>query len=116
MKIAIVGSRNPAISYQEWEKLLLLEIDVSEVSLIVSGGAKGIDNYAKLFAARYHKPLMEFIPDYTVYGRNAALRRNIQIVKEVHRFFAFPSSDSRGTLHAINEARKLSKPVTIIRI
>ncbi len=116
MKIAVVGSRNPAISYQEWEKLLISEINVGEISLIVSGGAKGVDTYAKFFAGRHHIPLMEFLPNYAVYGRNATLRRNKQIVKEANRVMAFPSSDSRGTLHAINEARKLSKPVTVIRI
>lgn len=116
MKIAIVGTRNPGISYQEWEKLLLPEINLGEVSLIVSGGAKGIDTYAKLFAGRHHIPLMEFVPNYALYGRNATLRRNIQIVKEANRIFAFPSNESRGTLHTINEAKKLGKPVNIIRI
>lgn len=116
MKFVLVGTRNPRISYQEWEKLLLSHINVREVSLIVSGGAKGIDIYAKLFAGRHHIPLAEFLPNYAIYGRNATLLRNRLIVKEATRVVAFPSKDSRGTLHTINEANKLGKPVTIIRI
>ena len=62
MKLAIVGTRNPGVSYKEWESLLLSKVETSDVSLIVSGGAKGIDTYAKLFAGRHGIPLMEFPP------------------------------------------------------
>lgn len=81
MKIAIAGSRNPDIAYKEWEELLLSKINVESISLIVSGGAKGIDTFAKLFAGRHNIPLMEFLPDYANYGQNATLRRNTQTVR-----------------------------------
>ncbi len=35
-KVAIVGTRTPSVSYSEWEKLLLAEIDVEEISLVGS--------------------------------------------------------------------------------
>ena len=54
LKVAIVGTRTPKLSYSEWEKLLLEEISPDDMSLIVSGGAAGIDTYAKLFAGRHH--------------------------------------------------------------
>lgn len=116
MKISIVGTRNPGISYQEWENLLLSKINVSDVSLIVSGGAKGIDTYAKLFAGRHHIPLMEFLPDYSRYGRYATLRRNTQIVQEASMVIAFPSPDSKGTRHSIREAERLRKRLIIVNI
>ena len=115
-KLAIVGTRSPKLSYKEWEILLLQKFSPSDLSLIVSGGATGIDTYAKLFAGRHHIPLMEFLPDYTKYGIKAPLRRNTLIVKEVSKVVAFPSSDSRGTLHTISEARRLKKPVVVINI
>lgn len=65
MKIAIVGTRNPGVFYREWENILLSKINAFEVSLIVSGGAKGIDTYAKLFVACHHIPLMEHLPEYS---------------------------------------------------
>ena len=78
MKLAIVGTRNPGVTYQEWEKLLLNKINPDEIQMVISGGAKGVDTFAKLFAARHHKPYMEFAPQYDVYGRYATLKRNTQ--------------------------------------
>ena len=52
MKLAIVGTRNPGVTYQEWEKLLLNKINPDEIQMVISGGAKGVDTFAKLFAAR----------------------------------------------------------------
>ena len=115
-KLAIVGTRSPKLSYKEWEKLLLQEISPSDLTLIVSGGATGVDTYAKLFAGRHHIPLMEYLPDYAKYGIKAPLRRNTLIVKEASKVIAFPSADSRGTFHAISEAQKLKKPVVVINI
>lgn len=115
-KVAIVGTRTPSVSYSEWEKLLLTNIGVDEISLVVSGGAQGIDTYAKLFAGRHHIPLMEFLPDYSKYGIKAPLRRNTLIVKEASKVVAFPSADSRGTYHAISEARRLKKSIAVIKI
>lgn len=115
-KVAIVGTRTPSISYAEWEKLLLTEVEVDEISLVVSGGAQGIDTYAKLFAGRHHIPLMEYLPDYSKYGIKAPLRRNTQIIKEASLVIAFPNADSRGTLHVISEARKMKKTVKVVKI
>ena len=116
IKLAIVGARSPKLSYKEWEKLLLQEFSPSDLSLIVSGGATGIDTYAKLFAGRHHIPLMEYLPDYAKYGIKAPLRRNTQIIKEASKVIAFPNADSRGTKHAISEARRLKKTVVVINI
>ena len=116
MKLAIVGTRNPGLSYKEWESLLVSKVNISDVTLIVSGGTKGIDTYAKLFAARHHIPLMEFLPDYSKFGRNATLHRNTQIVREASVIAAFPSPDSRGTYHSIKEATRLGKRVIISNI
>ena len=121
--MAIVGTRNPGVSYQEWESILLSKINASEVLLIVSGGAKvvsggakGIDTYAKFFAARHLIPLMEYLPDYSKYGRKATLRRNDQIVREVSTVIAFPSPESKGTFHSIRESERLSKRPIVVNI
>ncbi|MDE6336568.1 MAG: DNA-protecting protein DprA [Muribaculaceae bacterium] len=116
MKIAIVGTRNPSVDYQEWEGLLLDKIDLADVTLVISGGAKGIDAFAKLFAGHRHIPYMEFAPQYAKYGRNATLRRNTQIVKESDMVIAFPTADSKGTCHTINEAHRLNRIVKVIKI
>lgn len=33
MKLAIVGTRNPSVTYQEWEKLLLDKINPNDIKL-----------------------------------------------------------------------------------
>ena len=116
MKLAIVGTRNPGVSYQEWESILLSKINASKISLIVSGGAKGVDTFAKLFAARHHKPYMEFTPQYNVYGRYATLKRNTQIDKEATNVIAFPSPDSKGTFHTIREAQRMKKQLMVVPV
>lgn len=116
MKLAIVGTRNPGVSYQEWEKLLLDQINPDEIQMVISGGAKGVDTFAKSFAGRHHKPYMGFAPQYSVYGRYAILKRNTQIAQEASDVIAFPSPDSKGTLHTIREARRMKKQVTVVPV
>lgn len=103
MILAIVGTRNPGVTYKEWEKLLLNKINPDEIQMIISGGAKGVDTFAKLFAVRHNKPYMEFALQYNVYGRYATLKRNTQIVKEATTVNAFPSAESKGTYHSIKD-------------
>ena len=110
MKLTIVGTRNPGVTYQEWEKLLLNKINPDEIQMVISGGAKGVDTFAKLFAARHHKPYMEFTPQYNVYGRNT------QIVKEATTVIAFPSAESKGTYHSIKEAQRLGRHVIVVNL
>lgn len=116
MKLAIVGTRNPGVTYQEWEKLLLNKINPDEIQMVISGGAKGVDTFAKLFAARHHKPYMEFAPRYDVYGRYATLKRNTQIVKEASAVIAFPPAESKGTYHSIKEAQRLGRRVIVVNL
>ena len=77
---------------------------------------KGVDTFAKLFAARHHKPYMEFAPQYDVYGRYATLKRNTQIVKEASTVIAFPSAESKGTYHTIKEAQRLGRCVIVVNL
>ena len=116
MKLAIIGTRNPGVTYQEWEKLLLDKINPDEIQMVISGGAKGVDTFARLFAARQHKPYMEFAPQYNVYGRYATLKRNTQIVKEATTVIAFPSPDSKGTFRTIREAQRMKKQVMVVTV
>ena len=116
MKLAIVGTRNPGVTYKEWEKLLLNKINPDEIQMIISGGAEGVDTFAKLFAALHHKPYMEFAPQYNVYGRYATLKRNTQIVKEATTVIAFPSAESKGTYHSIKEAQRVGRRVIVVTL
>ena len=69
MKAAVVGSRG--IVNLDLSKYL-----PSEVTCIVSGGAKGVDSIAAEYARAKGLELQEFLPDYSRYGRGAPLKRN----------------------------------------
>lgn len=94
------------------------EINVKDVTLIMSGGAKGIDTFAKIFAAHHHISLREYLPDYAKHGRYATLLRNTLIVSNSSSSIvvAFPSPDSRGTFHSLKEGLLLGKRVIVIDI
>ena len=73
MKVAVVGSRH-------------LELDIEryipkEISMLVSGGAKGIDTLAEKYADKNNIPKLIIKPEYEKYGKSATLRRNKTIVE-----------------------------------
>lgn len=106
MKIAVIGSRNcPYIDLEDYITTL--------PDVIVSGGAKGVDTYAREFALKHDIEFIEFKPDYKKYGRRAPLVRNKQIVDECDSLIAIWDGYSTGTKHAIRYANKMNKPVTI---
>lgn len=115
-KLGIVGSRNPGMSYEEWETLITSIIKLDEISEIISGGAKGIDSYGKMLAIKNQIAFKEYNPEYSKYGRNATLIRNRLIVENSDKIIAFPTQGSKGTYHSVSIAKELNKPVIIKNI
>ena len=115
MKLAIVGTRNPSISYEEFKEKLGRVIS-AYVDTIVSGGAAGIDAFARRFAVENHLQLIEYLPDYSLYGRRAPIVRNSHIVEDADDMVAFPSGESKGTFDSIRKMEQTGKNVKIIRI
>ena len=112
MKLAIVGTRNPSISYEQFKEKLG-QVIFYKIDAVVSGGAVGIDTYAKRYAEENDLPLIEHLPDY---GRRAPLMRNTLIVDDADRMVAFPSGESKGTFDSIRKMEKTGKRVNIIKI
>ena len=115
-KLGIVGSRNPGISYDDWETLIVSILKLDEISEIISGGAKGIDYYAKMLAIKNQIPFKEYNPEYGKYGRKATLIRNRLIVENSDKIIAFPTLGSKGTYHTVSIAKELNKSVIIQNI
>jgi hypothetical protein len=116
-KIAIIGSRTLS-DYNLIEEKVKAFIEVCNCSRfeIVSGGAKGVDSLAKIFAQKYNYKLVEFLPDYKTHGRSAPLRRNKQIVDYADIVFAFQSNQSKGTQSVIDYARNKFKSVRVFQV
>lgn len=110
MKLAVIGSRGLTVD----DLSPYIPADTDE---IISGGAKGIDTCAREYARKAGLRLTEFQPEYERYGRYAApLKRNEKIVEAADRVLAFWDGASRGTRYTVDYAKKLGKPVEIIRI
>lgn len=102
MKVAVIGSRHLNVNN--------LQVYLPEFTTeIVSGGARGIDSCARVYAVNNHIKLTEFLPDYKKYGKSAPLVRNIEIIKYSDIIVAFWDGKSRGKKYVIENSRELNK-------
>lgn len=106
MKVAVVGSRSLSVT----NLYKYLPIATTE---IVSGGARGIDTFAKKYAIENDIKFTEFLPNYELFGRIAPLRRNIQIINYADIVIAFWDGKSRGTKFVIDNCKKQDVPFRV---
>lgn len=112
MKVAIVGSRE----YHDLAAVWRYVESLPEDTVIVSGGARGVDAAAEMAAKSLGMETEIFKPEYDKYApRIAPLMRNRQIVLACDELVAFWDGTSRGTRNTIELARGCAKPVQIFR-
>jgi predicted Rossmann fold nucleotide-binding protein DprA/Smf involved in DNA uptake len=109
MRLAVVGSR----SWVDAAAITRAVSSFSEATEIVSGGADGADTIAATVARNLGLGLVEIRPDYLRHGKGAPLVRNREIVDLADVVLAFWDGKSRGTMHAVNYARKKGKVVHV---
>lgn len=110
--LAIVGSR----SFSDYTLLesILNPIVQDEVEVtIVSGGARGADSLAAMYARKHELPLIEFIPDWSA-GKHAGFARNGKIVNRADKILIFWDGASKGSEHTLKLALKMGKPTRVI--
>ena len=113
--LALIGSRK-FNNYAIFCEFVHECIDVSKVSLIISGGAVGCDKLAELFASDNGIPIKVIKPDYKKYydrPKFAPLARNQIIAMECDKMIAFIYEDSNGTKYTIEQAKVIGKEVFI---
>ena len=113
MRIAIIGSRGFS-SY----KLLseVLEKYESNISLVVSGGARGADTVGENWAKRRDIPVKIFKPDWDRYGKSAGYVRNKEIISNCDGCIVFWDGESTGAQHSFKLCKELSKPLKVINV
>lgn len=113
MKIAVVGSRQlSGYSYARFCQQM-----PRNATAIISGGALGIDSYARRYALENAIPLTELLPDYAQHpGKIAPILRNRDIVNAADYVLAFWDGKSRGTRHVIQLCLECQKPYRIVDI
>jgi len=132
MKVAIIGSRQYENTRKIKDTLFQLKQKFGDDLIIVSGGAKdGADKFARKFALEFGIKYKEFNPAHTTKNLYSAMsdnyynktyhvsqfhHRNMLIAKDCDVMMAFipDGIESKGSMSAIKNAKKVNKPVTII--
>lgn len=109
MKLLIAGSRE------------ITDIDLSQyvpdgVSLIISGGATGIDSLAEKYADEHRLSKLIIKPRYDLYGRAAPIKRNKQMAQICDRALIFWDGKSKGTKSTIDYLKKLGKYAEVVLV
>ena len=79
--------------------------------IVISGGAKGVDNAGELFAEQYGAILYKYEADWKTHGPAAGPIRNRQMAERGHRLLLIWDGKSRGSASMKREMLKLNKPV-----
>lgn len=109
MKIVIAGSRNI-------DNFDLSQHIPSNVDLIITGGASGIDNLAEKYADKHKISKLIMLPDYKRYGKASPLRRNEIMVDLADLVIVVWDGVSRGTKYTIDYATKKGKNLKIVTL
>jgi len=115
MKLIIAGTR----TFTDYDYLCLMvegNIDICEITEIVSGGARGVDALGERLAKELDIPLKLFPAEWEEYGKSAGYRRNAQMAEYADALLALWDGYSKGTSHMINLAEKHDLKVTKITV
>lgn len=104
--VAVIGSRG--LSWAD----LSAYIPPNATSL-VSGGAMGIDTLAEEYAKKHGLPIRVIRPNYSVFGKQAPLLRNRQIVECADLVIAVWDGHSPGTAYTVDYAHEKGVPVQL---
>jgi len=111
MKVAIVGSRDYLNVDAIKDFVDSLDLD----SVIISGGARGVDAIAEAAARKRGMTVTVFLADWNQYGKAAGHIRNQRIVDECDILVAFWDGNSPGTKDSISKASKAGKLSKVFR-
>lgn len=109
MKIAIIGSR----LYGNMKAVREFVNALPKGTIVISGGAKGVDSVAEDAAKKRGLETMIFPADWSGLGRRAGMVRNIKMLKEADKVIAFWDGTSVGSKNMIDACKKAGKPIEI---
>lgn len=109
MKVAVIGSRD-FNDYEEVKQTL----STINITLLVSGGAKGADTLGERYAKEHNIETKIFLPDWEKHDKKAGFLRNTDIINEAELIIAFWDGQSKGTKDSIEKAFKSEKKLLII--
>lgn len=116
MKIIVAGSR----TFNDYN---LLEETLDEIILnhklidpiIISGTAYGADKLGEQYALNRNYQLIQFKPNWAVYGKSAGFIRNKEMADNADLLIAFWDGKSKGTAMMIDTMKKQHKHGFVIK-
>lgn len=114
MNIAVVGSRD-FYGYSILEEAVDKFIKNNKIKsvTIISGGARGADSLAEMYAQKRGYKIKIHEADWDKYGKRAGMMRNEQIIKDSRHILAFWDMESVGTSHTIRMGEEAGLNVII---
>ena len=112
MYIGVVGGR----TYPDKDFVhSILHDFIKKGDTIISGGASGVDSFAKEFA-EIAELLFVCYPPLEADGEDAYTKRNQRIADDCELLLVFPSYNSVGTYDTIAKAKKAGKRIIVFPI
>jgi len=114
MKTIIAGGR-------EFDDYELMTISLSDlpwtITEVVSGTARGADQFGELFAMDHDIPITRFPADWDKYGKSAGPLRNEEMAEYADACVCFWNGNTHrsGTYHMINFAKERKLLLEVIR-
>lgn len=110
-RIVVVGSRE----YPNLDEVEQLVREQERDTIIISGGATGVDSVAVTTAQYYRMPYEVYPAHWSKHGRSAGAIRNREMVDNADEVVAFWDGKSRGTKITIDYAKAQGKPLRVIQ-
>jgi hypothetical protein len=113
MRLAVIGSRTIIDEESVFE---VLDSYKYKISVLITGGATGIDQIAEKWALKNAIRTIIYLPDWDKYGKSAGIIRNKLIADDCDQCLAFWDGVSKGTKNTIDLCVKLKKKTNIVAL
>ena len=112
MKLIIAGGRDIGKKWC-WGMItdLLQEFQLENISEVVSGACKGIDDLGEWYAFNMSKSVKKFPADWDKHGKAAGPIRNKEMAEYADALLLIWNGKSRGSASMKREMEKLGKPI-----
>lgn len=103
MKTIIAGSRSGVTIERFLDEIVKCDW-LDQITEVVSGRAKGVDQYGEMWARDIRLPVSYFPPDWEKYGRSAGFTRNEEMARYADAAIVIHNGSS-GSQHMIRRAK-----------
>lgn len=113
MRVIVAGSRT-ITDYNVVKEAV--ESSQFEITCIISGGARGVDDLAVEYGQRNNINVEVYRADWTKYGRSAGPIRNTEMARIADALIAIWDGESPGTRNMIDTAKKYKLDIYIFKV